>query len=183
MGRPSRYSAEVRERAMRMIREHEHEYGVESICKLLPIAPSRYYEHKSRQKDSRRIAARHRRDAELRGSIRRVWQDNFRVYGARKVWKQLNREQIRVARCTVERLMRQEGLRGVVRGRSTSTTIPDEALEKPLVGFNDALRLRDPMSCGWPILPSWLLGLASCTSPSSSMCSPGGLSAGEPVAQ
>jgi transposase InsO family protein len=72
------------------------------------------------------------RDAELRGSIRRVWQENFRVYGARKVWKQLNREAIPIARCTVERLMRQEGLRGVVRGRRTRTTLVDEAQEKPL---------------------------------------------------
>jgi transposase InsO family protein len=111
---------------------HRDQYGVESICKQLPIAPSRYYEHKSRQKDPRRIPARHQRDAELRSSIRRVWQENFRVYGARKVWKQLNREQVPVARCTVERLMRQEGIRGVVRGRRTRTTIPDAAQEKPL---------------------------------------------------
>jgi len=72
------------------------------------------------------------RDAELRGPIRRVWQENFRAYGARKVWKQLHREHIPVARCTVERLMRLEGLRGVVRGRRTRTTIADEAQEKPL---------------------------------------------------
>src|SRR4051812_42383174 len=96
---------------------HRDQYGVESICKLLPIAPSTYYEHKARQSDPRRIPRRAQRDAELRGSIRRVWQENFRVYGARKVWKQLNREGIPIARCTVERLMRQEGLRGVVRGR------------------------------------------------------------------
>ena len=111
---------------------HRDQYGVESICKLLPIAPSRYYEHKARQRDPRRIPARHQRDTELRGSIRRVWQENFRVYGARKVWKQLNRERIPVARCTVERLMRQEGIRGVVRGRRTRTTRPDAAQEKPL---------------------------------------------------
>jgi len=111
---------------------HRDLYGVESICKHLPIAPSTYYEHKARQSDPTRIPKRVQREAELRGSIRRVWQENFRAYGARKVWKQLHREQIRVARCTVERLMRQEGLRGVVRGRRTRTTIPDEALEKPL---------------------------------------------------
>jgi putative transposase len=111
---------------------HRDQYGVESICKLLPIAPSRYYEHKARQSDPRRIPPRLQRDAELRGSIRRVWQENFRVYGARKVWKQLNREAIPVARCTVERLMRQGGLRGVVRGRRTRTTIADDLQEKPL---------------------------------------------------
>src|SRR6185312_456334 len=110
-----------REVMLAFIDAHRDQYGVESICKLLPIAPSRYYEHKSRQKDPKRIPARHQRDAELCGSIRRVWQENFRVYGARKVWKQLNREQTRVARCTVERLMRQEGIKGVVRGRRTRT--------------------------------------------------------------
>ncbi len=111
---------------------HRDQYGVESICKHLPIAPSTYYEHKARQRDPGRLPKRVQRDAELRGSIRRVWEENFRAYGARKVWKQLHREQIPVARCTVERLMRQEGLRGVVRGRRTRTTIPDGALEKPL---------------------------------------------------
>ena len=111
---------------------HRDQYGVESICKHLPIAPSTYYEHKARRSDPTRLPKRAQRDAELRGPIRRVWQENFRAYGARKVWKQLHREHIPVARCTVERLMRQEGLRGVVRGRRTRTTIPDEALEKPL---------------------------------------------------
>jgi transposase InsO family protein len=111
---------------------HRDQYGVESICKLLPIAPSTYYEHKARQRDSKRIPPRLQRDTELRGSIRRVWEQNFRAYGARKVWRQLQREHIPVARCTVERLMRQEGLRGVVRGRRTRTTIANELFEKPL---------------------------------------------------
>jgi putative transposase len=111
---------------------HREEYGVESICRLLPIAPSTYYEHKARQHDPRRIPRRQQRDAELRGSIRRVWEENFRAYGARKVWKQLHREHIAVARCTVERLMREEGLRGVVRGRRTRTTIANDLFKKPL---------------------------------------------------
>lgn len=111
---------------------HRDQYGVEWICKLLPIAPSTYYEHKARQSDPTRLPKRVQRDAQLRGMIRRVWQENFRAYGARKVWRQLHRENIPVARCTVERLMRREGLRGVVRGRRTRTTIPDGALEKPL---------------------------------------------------
>jgi putative transposase len=111
---------------------HREQYGVEPICKLLPIAPSTYYDHKARQNDPRRIPPRLQRDAELRGSIRRVWEQNFRAYGARKVWKQLHREQISVARCTVERLMRQEGLRGVVRGRRTRTTIAKGLFQKPL---------------------------------------------------
>jgi putative transposase len=111
---------------------HRDQFGVESICKLLPIAPSTYYEHKARMRDPKRIPRRLQRDAELRGSIRRVWEQNFHAYGARKVWKQLHREQIPVARCTVERLMRQEGLRGVVRGRRKRTTIANDLFEKPL---------------------------------------------------
>ena len=111
---------------------HRDQYGVESICKLLPIAPSTYYEHKARQSDPKRIPKRLQRDAGLRGSIRRIWEGNFRVYGARKVWRQLQREHIPAARCTVERLMRQEGLRGVVRGCKTRTTIANNLFEKPL---------------------------------------------------
>jgi len=111
---------------------HRDQYGVESICKLLPIAPSTYYEHKARERDPERTPKRLQRDAELRGSIRRVWEQNFQAYGARKVWKQLRREQIPVARCTVERLMRQEGLSGVVRGRRKRTTIANDLFEKPL---------------------------------------------------
>ena len=111
---------------------HRAEYGVEPICKQLPIAPSTYYEHKSRQADPSRLPPRAQRDAELSGSIHRVWQENFRVYGARKVWRQLHREGIPVARCTVERLMRREGLCGVVRGRKKRTTIPSDTAERPL---------------------------------------------------
>ena len=111
---------------------HRDQYGVESICEQLPIAPSTYYEHKARQSDPTRLPPRVQRDTELRGLIRRVWHENFCAYGARKVWKQLHREHIPAARCTVERLMRQEGLKGVVRGRRTRTTIPDEAQQKPL---------------------------------------------------
>jgi putative transposase len=117
---------------MAFIDAHRGQYGVEPICAQLPIAPSTYYEHKARQTGARQLPARVRRDAELCPAIRRVWEENFRAYGARKVWKQLNREQIRVARCTIERLMRQEGLEGVVRGRYKRTTIPSDAADKPL---------------------------------------------------
>jgi putative transposase len=110
---------------------HRAEYGVESICAQLPIAPSSYYEQKARERDPARLPPRARRDIELSGQIQRVWDENFRVYGAEKVWKQLNREQIAVARCTVERLMRTLGLHGVVRGRSCRTTVSDEAAERP----------------------------------------------------
>jgi putative transposase len=111
---------------------HRDEHGVESICKQLPIAPSTYYEHKSRQVDPSRMPTRLQRDAELSGAIRRVWDENFRAYGARKVWRQLHREGIPVARCTVERLMRQQGLCGVVRGRKKRTTFPANIAERPL---------------------------------------------------
>ncbi len=110
---------------------HRETYGVEPICAVLPIAPSTYYEQKARQADPRRQPARVQREARLRPEIQRVWQANRRVYGAKKVWKQLNRETIPVARCTVARLMRDLGLRGVVRGRRTTTTIPDALAERP----------------------------------------------------
>ena len=110
---------------------HRETYGVEPICAVLPIAPSTYYEQKARQADPRRQPARVRREARLRPEIQRVWQANRRVYGAKKVWKQLNRETIPVARCTVARLMRDLGLRGVVRGRRITTTIPDALAARP----------------------------------------------------
>jgi len=113
------------------IDEHRETYGVEPICRQLPIAPSVYYEAKAREKDPGRNPARIARDAELREAIERVWKENFGVYGARKVWLQLNREGIPVARCTVARLMRRMGLRGVVRGRKTWTTIPADLAERP----------------------------------------------------
>ncbi len=113
------------------IDDHRESYGVEPICAVLPIAPSTYYEQKARQADPSRLPARARRDAALREEIERVWRENHRVYGAHKVWRQLRREDFKVARCTVERLMRQLGLRGAVRGRKPRTTIPDEAAARP----------------------------------------------------
>ncbi len=110
---------------------HRGAYGVEPICAVVPIAPSSYYEHKARQADPTRVPARTQRDAVLKGEIRRVWEENFAVYGAKKLWKQLNREGTAVARCTVARLMRELGLRGVVRGRRIKTTIGSEALPRP----------------------------------------------------
>ena len=113
------------------VNEHREEYGVEPICAELPIAPSVYWEHKRREREPERCSARSRRDAELRPMIRRVWETNFGVYGARKVWRQLKREGVAVARCTVERLMRLEGLKGVVRGETKRTTIPDDSAARP----------------------------------------------------
>ena len=111
--------------------ENRADFGVEPICAELPIAPSVYYEHKRREREPERCSARSRRDAALCTEIRRVWESNFGVYGARKVWRQLQREGVGVARCTVERLMRQEGLKGVVRGEKRRTTIPDEDAARP----------------------------------------------------
>ena len=113
------------------IDDHRDVYGVEPICSVLPIAPSTYYKQKTRQADPSRLPKRVRRDAALRMDIERVWHENRQVYGARKVWRQLHREGFAVARCTVERLMRQMGLQGVVRGKRVRTTIADEAAVRP----------------------------------------------------
>jgi putative transposase len=116
---------------MLFIDENRGAYGVEPICAVIPIAPSTYYEQKSRQVDPGRLPLRTKRDGILRDEIRRVWEANFRVYGVRKVWRQLNREGIQVARCTVERLMREMGLEGAVRGRRVKTTVPDVCADRP----------------------------------------------------
>jgi putative transposase len=115
---------------------HRAAYGVESICAQLPIAPSQYYEQKAREVAPERLPPRLRRDRALGPEIRRVFEQNFGVYGARKVWRQLDREDFAVARCTVERLMRSLGLQGVVRGRKCRTTIADDSAERPLDRVN-----------------------------------------------
>jgi putative transposase len=101
-------------------------FGVEPICQLLPIAPSTYHAARHRPPSARR-----RRDTELKAEIRRVHAEHFGVYGARKLWRQLHREGIAVARCTVERLMRELGLQGVRRGKPRRTTTPDAAAPRP----------------------------------------------------
>ena len=111
---------------------HRETYGVEPICAMLPIAPSTYYEAKAREADPTRRPARAHRDDDRRIDITRVWRANRCVYGVKKVWKQLGREGIPIARCTVARLMRVEGLRGVVRGARVRTTISDAAAACPL---------------------------------------------------
>ena len=97
--------------------EHRDVYGVEPICRVLQVAPSTYYDHAARQADPARQSHRGWKDRALGEEIERVWHENRRVYGARKVWRQLRREGFGVARCTVERLMKRRGLRGVVRGK------------------------------------------------------------------
>ena len=126
------------------IDESKDRFGVESICNVLPIAPSTYYEHKAKQRDLTRRSDREKRDEVLKPEIERVWQENFKVYGARKVWLQLNREAIDVARCTVARLMKIIGIRGVKRGRRTITTIPDDALDRPRDAVNRDFNVSRP---------------------------------------
>jgi transposase InsO family protein len=115
------------------IDQHKAEYGVESMCSVLPIAPSTYYEHARRKRDPERQPARKKRDNELRTDITRVYEANQLVYGAKKVWRQLRREDVRVARCTVARLMAKMGLRGAIRGRAFKvTTVADDRQARPL---------------------------------------------------
>jgi transposase InsO family protein len=104
------------------IDDHRKTYGVEPICRVLPIAPSTYFRHKAEQRDPTRRSARAQRDDELRAIIRRIWTEHHQVYGPRKVWRQMGRENLRAARCRVRRLMREMGLAGAVRGRAWVTT-------------------------------------------------------------
>src|SRR5881628_1713779 len=104
------------------IDDHRTMYGVEPICRVLPIAPSTYFRHKALQADPSQRSARARDDEVLRAIVRRVWTEHHQVYGPRKVWKQMGREGLRAARCRVRRLMREMGLAGAVRGRAWVTT-------------------------------------------------------------
>jgi putative transposase len=115
---------------------HRGNYGVEPICRVLPIAPSTYHDHAAKQRDPSRLPPRARRDLVLKSEILRVHAENFGVYGVRKVWRQMRREGFEIARCTVERLMRDLGLRGVIRGRPVRTTVSDKAALCPLDQVN-----------------------------------------------
>ena len=126
------------------IEAHRQEHGVEPICKVLPIAPSTWRRHAARAADPAKLPARAQRDAGLKADIRRVFEENFQVYGVRKVWRQLQREGIQVARCTVARLMREMGLRGAIRGKPVKTTIADKGLPCPLDRVNRQFRADRP---------------------------------------
>ena len=117
------------------IDEHRERFGVEPICQQLQVAPSAYRRHAARQRNPELRCARAQRDEILVSEIERVWQVNLQVYGADKVWRQLNREGIAVARCTVG-LMRRQGLRGAMRGKPVKTTRPDPAAPCPLDHVN-----------------------------------------------
>lgn len=114
------------------IDQHREDEGVEPICDVLPIAPSTYYAHKAAQDDPGQRSERAKRDEDLKTRIRKAWEDNFQVYGARKVWRELLRQGVGVAKCTVERLMRSMRLQGVVRGKPKRTTIASDRGPRPL---------------------------------------------------
>jgi transposase InsO family protein len=126
------------------IDDHRAVYGVEPICKVLPIAPSTYYLHVARKADPALRSTRAQRDEALSLQIRWVWEAHFQAYGVRKVWRQLQREGLTVARCTVERLMRQMGLRGIVRGKTVKTTISDADAACPLDRVNRQFSAERP---------------------------------------
>ena len=123
---------------------HRDTYGVESICKVLQMAPSCYWRHAARKSNPDLRSARAKRDEQLMADVERVWHANWQVYGADKVWLQMNREGIRVARCTVERLMRKAGLQGVRRGKSVRTTTPDASVPCPLDRVNRVFKADRP---------------------------------------
>ena len=118
------------------IDEHRDAYGVEPICRVLPIAPSSYHERVAQRRDPGRRSARSRRDEGLKPEVMRVFEENFGVYGVRKVWRQMQREGLDIARCSVARLMRDLGLQGVIRGKPVRTTISDKAAPCPLDHVN-----------------------------------------------
>ncbi|MEL6736436.1 MAG: IS3 family transposase [Pseudomonadota bacterium] len=118
------------------IDDHRLDYGVESICRVLPIAPSTYHLHVAKQADPSKLSLRAARDVKLKTEIERVFKANHEVYGVRKVWRQMQREGFDVARCTVARLMRGLGLQGVIRGKPVRTTISNKAAPCPLDHVN-----------------------------------------------
>ena len=160
------------------IDDHRGIYGVEPICKVLPIAPSTYRAQAARRRDPAKLPARAQRDAALMPEIARVFEENFRVYGVRKVWRQLKREGHDLARCTVARLMRSMGLQGVIRGKPVRTTISDKAAPCPLDHVNRQFKALRPNALWAPTSPMSRPGQGSPTSPSSSMPMRGASSAG-----
>ena len=152
--------------------------GVEPICTVLQVAPSAYWRHAARLRHPALRSARAQRDDVLRPDIQRIGAENLQVYGADKVRRQIHRESVAVARCTVERLMKQLGLQGVRRGKTVRTTIPDTQMPCPLDRVNRQCKADRPN-------PVWVSdctyvrpGRASCTWASSSLCLPGVLSGG-----
>ena len=165
------------------IEEHRGDYGIEPICRVLPIAPSTFHQHMACRRDPSKLSGRAQRDIALKGEIERVFEENFHVYGVRKVWAQMKREGFDVARCTVERLMRDLGLAGVIRGKKIKTTIPDKAAVCPLDHVNRQFHAPAPNMLCLSVMQAspvgnrcrtslmWRHGKASSMWHSSLMCS------------
>ena len=165
------------------IDDHRAAYGVEPICKVLPIAPSIYYEHAAKRTNPEKQSDRGQRDEVLQADIQRVFAANFEVYGARKVWRQLQREGRQVARCTVERLMRSMGLQGAVRGKPVRTTVSDKASPCPQDRVNRQFQAPAPNMLWVSDFTYVARGKALSMWRSSSMHSPGASLAGVSVGQ
>ena len=132
------------EAMIRFVDAYRDDHGVEPICRVLEIAPSTYHAHARRRSQPETASRRVRRDVELTQEIRRVFDENFQVYGVRKVWRQLRREGFDVARCAVARLMKKMALQGVVRGRRVRTTVADTAAPSPLDHVNRQFKAPRP---------------------------------------
>ena len=146
------------------IDDHRGAHGVEPICKVLPIAPSTYHAHVAKRRDPAKLSARARQDAALKIEVRRVFDQNFSVYGVRKVWRQLKREGFDVARCTVSRLMRDMGLQGIIRGKSVSRSATRPRHARWITSTASSRRQGRTFS-GSPTSPTSRPGPASSTSP------------------
>ena len=129
---------------MTFINDHRDIYAVEPICRVLPIAPSTFYAHDRRRRQPHTAPPRVQRDVVLKPVIKGVFDDNYRAYEAKKVWRQMLREGFDVARCTVERLMRELQLRGVVRGKKARRTVPDPSAPRPRDKMNRAFHAPAP---------------------------------------
>ena len=129
---------------IQFIEDHRDDHGVEPICRVLPIAPATFYDNMAKRADPSRLSDRAKRDAELKPEIERVFEQNLKVYGVRKVWRQMHREGFDIARCTVARLMKDIGIEGVIRGKRPRTTIPDKALPCPLDRVNRQFHASAP---------------------------------------
>ena len=130
------------------IDDQREAFGVEPICKLLPIAPSTYYDTVAKRTDVDRLSVRARRDVGLKIEIGRVFDANYRVYGVRKVWRQLQREGFEVARCTVARLMKTMGLQGIIRGKPVRTTVSEKPFHARSTRSTASSMLLLPTGCG-----------------------------------
>jgi transposase InsO family protein len=137
---------------MSFIDAHREDLGIEPICHELAIAPSSYHEHARRLADPGRRPARARRDDEIKAQIKRVHEASSGLYGARKVWHQLLRDGVAVARCTVERLMAAMGLAGIRRGKTTITTVSNPKARAHWIKSIASSALNVPTHCGWSIL-------------------------------